>query len=217
MCQRALTGIIGAVNARLLHLLVAATLLVVSTSCTSESEKKAPAPVPTSSASRPDSTAPATTLTKKNAELQVTIEELRGGIRRRQWPALRRAIARPIASWIDEAYAGSYPRASYAAAFGGWTSDARRLAKRDREITTNAAVGKRLVALVVDKRAVKLYVFASKGRSGGATAQVRIALTGQLRGGVLHSYAVTGRVYLLRDGGRWRIFGYDLSRREVQS
>lgn len=217
MCQRGATGIIGAVNARLLPLMVAAAVLVVSTSCTSDPEKKAPAPAPSSSTSQPDVTAPATTLTKQNAKLKVTIEQLRGGVKRRQWPALQRAIARPIASWIDAAYAGSYPRASYTGAFRGWTPDARRLAKRDREITTNAAVGKRLVALVVDKRGVKLYVFATRGRTGGATAQVSIGLTGQKQGGVPHSYAVTGRVYLLRDGGRWRIFGYDLSRREVAS
>ncbi len=215
-----MTGIIGAVNARLLRLLVAAAVVVVSTSCTGDSEK-APAPTPSSSATVPDVTAPTTaptvSLIKRNAKLQVTIEQLRGGIKRRQWPVLRRVIARPIASWIDGAYAGSYPRASYATAFQGWTPDARRLAKHDRLITTNAAVGKRLVALVVDRRAVKLYVFASRGRTGGATAQVKIGLTGQRQGGALHSYAVTGRLYLLRDGGHWRIFGYDLSRREVAS
>ena len=220
MCQRGVTGIIEAVNARMLNLLVAAAVLVVSSSCTSDSEKTAP-PAPTSarssSSSEPDVTAPAISLTKQNAKLRVTIEQLRGGVKRRQWPALQRVIARPIATWIDGAYAGSYPRASYAAAFRGWTPDARRLARRDRQITTNAAVGKRLVALVVDRRVVRLYVFASRGRTGGATAQVSIALTGLKQGGVLHSYAVTGRLYLLRDGGRWRIFGYDLSRREVES
>jgi len=211
------TWIIGAVNARLLRLSVAAAVLVVSTSCSGDPEKT-PVPAPSSSgASEPAVTAPTVSLTKQNAKLRVTTEQLRGGVKRRQWPSLKRAIARPIASWISGAYAGSYPRASYAAAFRGWTPDARRLAKRDRKITTNASVGKRLVAVVVDKRAVKLYVFASRGRTGGATAQVDIALTGQKHGGSRYSFAVTGRLYLLRDGGHWRIFGYDLSRREVES
>lgn len=206
-------------SARLLQAGLAAALLAALAACTQDAKTPAP-PAPSSSSSDPATTAPTTTLTQvpqRDAKLKVSIEQLRGGIKRKQWPALERVVSRPIARWIAGAYAGSYPRASYADAFTGWTSGARRLAKRDQRTTTNSAVGKKLVELVVDKRVVKLYIFASRGRTGGATAQVNIAVTGENQGGSMHSYAVTGRLYLLRDANRWRIFGYDLVRREVKS
>jgi len=198
-----------------LRLALAAALACSTAGCTSDDEPSTPAE-PTTSASSP-AIGPAPTLDGKDASLEVSIEQLSGAIRREQRPVLKRLISKPIADWVSAGYSaeaaagGSYPQA-----FAGWTKDAARLARRDDDVTTNATMGKDLTGVVVAASRARLYVFAAKGRTGGATARVNVRMTGERQDGSSTSYAVTGRLYLTREQSRWRIFGYDLTRKEIR-
>jgi hypothetical protein len=159
------------------------------------------------------STGGSITLTRPSEPLQVEIAQLRGGVKKKDFGKVRRAIAKPIAAWVDGGFLKpSYPASDFGAAFGSWTQRAGELGQRDRDITTNAALGPRLVATVADEQSAKLYVFANDGRTGGATAQVVLRFTGEMSDASLVHFAVRGDLYLTRKDSQWQIFGYRLSR-----
>ncbi len=207
---------LGSMTARLPGLCAVALLLAVVACTKDSSEPSIDPPTPSASSAAPASTQGQTTLTRQDAKLQLRIEQLRGGIKPKQRPALKRSMGKPVASWIEGAYGGSYPRSSYAKAFRGWTKDAAKLARRDRDTTTNAAHGHDLTAMVFDRRVVRFYVFASKGLTGGATAKVTVRFTGEHKDGSAKTTRIVGNLYLTRDGGHWHVFGYDLARKEVR-
>jgi hypothetical protein len=153
------------------------------------------------------------TLTRPDARFVATLDQLRGGVPRAKRGQIRQAVAEPIRAWFDQAFLEpAYPTADFPKAFESWTRGATQQAQRDRDITTNAALGRDIVAVVADAQRAKLYVFATRGVTGGATAQVRLRLTGERSDGTLVSYTVWGRLYLTRDKGTWSIFGYHLER-----
>jgi hypothetical protein len=159
------------------------------------------------------STGATITLTRPSEPLKVEIAQLRGGVKKKDFGKIRRAIAKPIAAWVDAGFLKpSYPTSDFDGAFGSWTEQAGELGLRDRDITTNAALGPKLVATVADQQSAKLYVFANHGRTGGATAHVLMRFTGELSDASLVHFAVRGDLYLTRKDSQWQIFGYRLSR-----
>lgn len=107
---------------------------------------------------------------------------------------------------------GPYPRTDFGAAFDPWTSQAAALGRRHRNVTTNAVLGRRLVEVWAERQRARLFIFASNGKTGGATGEVYLRLTGRLRHGALTTYTVSGELYLTRHDNTWRIFGYNLHR-----
>jgi type IV pilus biogenesis protein CpaD/CtpE len=199
-------------TARPLRLALAVALAWATVGCTGDDD---PSTQPEPKAS--DSSPAAPTLSGQDASLEVSIEQLSGAIRREQRPVLKRLISKPIAAWVSAGYsAGAASGDSYPKAFAGWTRDAARLARRDDDVTTNAVMGKDLSSVVIASSRARLYVFSAKGRTGGATARVSVRMTGERQDGSSTSYAVTGSLYLTREQGRWRIFGYDLTQREIR-
>jgi hypothetical protein len=171
----------------------------------------------TPSASSPtdsSSTADTLRLDKANAELEAHVSQIGGGVKKVQRNHISRQIAKPISNWMDDAYlAGKFPRASYSAKdFPGWTPDATKLALKDKEVTTNAAVSKNVVRVVANRRIANLYVFAVGGLTGGATAKILLSMTAEKESGKRMRYTVSGNLYLTRKADKWQIFGYDLHR-----
>jgi hypothetical protein len=184
--------------------------------CTSSDET--PSSEGTGPTTNSTATAPTITLTRENAPLTVTIAQSGDGVRRSQRAGLRTAIGAPVASWFDGAFLGvDYPTAGFPHAFDSWTAAAAGQAADDAASTTNVTLGPDLIAVVADRQAATLYVFAHAGVAGGATAKVRLVLTGEKQDGSLVRCTVSGNVYLTRDGRRWRIFGYDLQRSQEAS
>jgi hypothetical protein len=163
------------------------------------------------------STGPSTKLTKPNAPLEVSIGAMKGGVQKSRRDGIRHAAAKPIERWMQAAFlAGTYPHSSFPHAFAGWTAQAARLAMRDKGLTTNASLGRELVGISADHRIARLYVFAVRGVTGGATANVRMRLTGEKSNGNLTTFVISGSLDLTRKGHTWRIFGYDLDRTVVR-
>jgi hypothetical protein len=164
------------------------------------------------------STGPEIVLTRPNAPLDVKIVQIGGGVKAAKRAAITRAMSRPLETWVDGAYLDpSYPASDFSQGFDSWTPTAAKLGARDRETTTNAAIGDSSVAVVADRQQFRLFVFADHGHPGGATARVYLKLTAQRDDGSLAGVLVRGEVYLTRAGSAWRIFGYDLSRTEAKA
>lgn len=171
---------------------------------------------PTTSVST--ATAPAITLTRSDAPFEVRIRQLGDGVPGSERNQLRRAIGAPVSVWFDNAFLDvDYPADAFPGAFESWTRGSVPAATHDRPVTTNVSLGPDLLAVVARRRRAILFVFADNGVTGGATARVTLALTGEKRNGSLVHYGVRGDLYLTRDKGRWSIFGYDLQRTGGQS
>jgi hypothetical protein len=188
-----------------------AALLLGGTACSGDDEPDDAAATSSTPPSPPE-TAVAPRLTRPEATWQVSIAQIRGGVERQRRPAIIKAIQRSLARWVDGGFRGQYPRADFTSAFATWTPQAGRMGRVDRNITTNGALGPDLVQVVADRLKARLYVFATRGRTGGATARVHLRFTAVRDTGVLASITVKGDLVLTRTGNRWRIFGYDLDR-----
>lgn len=193
---------------------------MTTTACTDDSISAANEPSKDSDAST--SAAPNSTvsteapivLARTDAPLEVTIGQLRGGVPGRERAQLRRAISEPIVSWIDGGFAvDDYPTNDFSEAFTAWTPQAASLAREHRDVTTNAAIGPDVQAVIIDERQVRLFVFATRGVVGGATAEVSLEVAGVRPDGSESRFTVDGELYLTRDSSTWQIFGYDLQRR----
>lgn len=192
---------------------VAATLVLTLVTCSGDDDSE-----PASTPSESTSTVKAQELEKANAELSVRIVQIGGGVKRAERAQLTQQIADPIRQWTDAAYlAGKFPREDYTdEAFPGWTTQAAALARRDRAVTTNAAVSQQVVRVIADRRTARLYVFAVGGRVGGATARLLLNMTAEKKSGERLRFAVAGNVYLTHKANHWRIFGYDLNRTVIR-
>ncbi len=210
MRRRRRWTIIRPVAVRLRSLSVVTALVLATMSCTGDDDA-APEGEPSTSAA----TGSAPTLTEKDAALEVRIAHVGGGITQRQRRVLKQDVSKPVAAWVGNGVSAAVSaEGSHAKAFAGWTRDAARLARRDSDVTTSATLAADLSGLVIETSRVHLYIYARGGVTGGATARVRLRLVGERQDGSSASYIVAGRLYLTRDRGTWRIFGYDLHREE---
>jgi hypothetical protein len=130
-------------------------------------------------------------------------------------PVRRKALAGRVGeivnAWFDAAYLeGDYPRTSFADAFPGFTRDAAALARRDRDLLTNAAIGSRIDGVVPLRKTVKVDLLTPGRRPAGATARFRLEFL--TTGGLERKVVVNGRLMLSKVHGRWKVFAYDVRR-----
>lgn len=138
--------------------------------------------------------------------------KVRGRLGPAKADAVLAAVSEAVEGWVDGAYGGDYPRTDFDPAFAGFTRDARRLALRQPDVTSNAAVGGDLESAEITERRIRVDVLGVDGRAAGATARVRIGLGLRLAGGGERTESVTGRLLLTPVKGGWQVFGFDLSR-----
>jgi hypothetical protein len=122
---------------------------------------------------------------------------------------VKTGVDEAIDAWIDGAFIGDFPRSDWSAAFTGFTKGAAEDAQgRDLDLLTNAGLGDQIDSATAIRRRVRLNVFAAEGHPRGATAHVvlEFATTGE----VAESMSVRGDLYLFKEKGQWRIFGYDV-------
>jgi hypothetical protein len=116
-----------------------------------------------------------------------------------------------VASWVDGGFVGvDYPRASFDAAFSSFTAQAKRDATHQRKLMTNWDLRQKINGVEVETNKVTIDVMAPKGRPAGATARVRLVFT--TTGDTEERVTVRGRLLLTPAHGKWRIFGYDVSK-----
>ncbi|WP_193604657.1 hypothetical protein [Nocardioides dongkuii] len=123
---------------------------------------------------------------------------------------VRDQVTKILDPWIDAAYVGgTWPRSDFDDAFRGFTPGARRDARADLDLMSNADIGERVDSVTATRRRLRLDVLAVAGRAVGVTARVHLAF--RTTGEVERRESVRGRLFLTRGEDGWRVFGYDLS------
>jgi hypothetical protein len=117
-----------------------------------------------------------------------------------------------IDPWIETAFLGAFPRDDYAAAFAGFSKGAAEDAERDLDLLSNQSIADQIDSATATKRRVRLDVFAPDGHPRGATAHFVLDFT--TAGDLEESMRVRGDLYLAKDKGEWKIFGYDIDQAE---
>ena len=199
---------------RLLGSLLTAALLVGALGGCGDEPADRPAAAPTSA---PTAAASPTTATEvpgvPAVRTKVRTGRVTGRLTARRRTRLVHHVAAVTDRWFDAAYVtGDYPRTNFARAFPGFTTGATRTAHRDRDLMTNADLGKRIDEVKVKRRTVTVDLLAVGGRARAATARVHLAFT---TSGVERRVRVTGRLFLTQRNGRWRVFGYDVAKGRV--
>lgn len=187
-------------SAGLACLLLACLLLA---GCSGDDESAPPEPSETSST--PAAAPPLATKT--------SVQHVTGRLPKKPRAQLVEEITAAVDVWIDRGYGGEYPRTDFAGAFGSFTTGARARAEADRNLLTNAGVGERIDGVEMTARAVRLDVLAPGGRPAAVTAHVHVGM--QFGGEVTRRDRVLGALYLTRESGEWKVFGYDLKRGRV--
>ena len=127
--------------------------------------------------------------------------------RRRQ--KVKDGVTGVLDPWFEGAFLGDFPRADFSAAFAGFTKDAAADAQgRDLALLTNQAIADRIDSATATNRRVRLDVFSNNGHPRGVTAH--FVLDFETTGELEENLRVHGDVYLAKDKGVWRIFGYDV-------
>jgi hypothetical protein len=118
------------------------------------------------------------------------------------------AVTAVVDPWFDGAYLGDFPRTGYTAAFVGFTQGAAADAERDLDLLSNQSIADQIDSATATRRRVRVDVFAPGGHPHGVTAHFVLDFT--TKGDLAQSLHVRGDLYLAKDKGVWKIFGYDV-------
>ena len=142
---------------------------------------------------------------------EVRLGKVYGRLPRKQRAALKEEVGTLVDDWWEAAFlGGSYPRAGFSDAFPGFTRCAESRARRDKMLTTNRDIGETTTAVTALRRAVTLDVLATQGRPRAVTARFRLRF--EAAGDKDRRVGVSGRLFLNRRTGKWRVFGYEIAK-----
>jgi hypothetical protein len=113
-----------------------------------------------------------------------------------------------IDPWFDKAFLGDFPRNDFGAAFAGFSEGAAQDAQLDLDLLSNSGISDRIQSATATNRRVRLDVFAPQGRPRGVTANFVLDFT--TKGDLAESLRVHGALYIAKDKGEWKVFGYDV-------
>jgi hypothetical protein len=184
--------------------LVLAPLLaaVLASGCTGDD----PSPEPGNEPARSQESGP------PSAKTQATIEVISGKLAKQRRRPLRRKVTEVVDGWVEAAYLGDYPRSDFGKAFSAFTPLARREARRASGLMSNHKIGGRLESVRATKRQYRIDALAVDNKPAGVTVRITLGLA--LAGEVERRDKVTGRVHLSKVDNKWRIFGFDVERRQ---
>ena len=165
-------------------------------------------------ASAPSSTPATEQAAPPEVKIRARVATVAGELPRQRRRAVARDVGRVVDRWFEAAYlGGDYPRTSFRDAWPGFTAGARDLARRDRKLTSNAALGTRTDDVRAIAKDVRIDVFSPKRKPAGATARFRLVF--RTAGDAERRVRVSGRLVLTRVKGTWRVFGFDVQRSAI--
>lgn len=187
------------------------TLAIAAGGCSSSSDSSSP------------STAPSTGDTgdggPQTVASRVLLGKVAGTIKKKYWKTfmedhrktMLEQVGEAVDTWIDGGYVGvDYPRDSFKSAFDSFTDQAKRDANAQKHLMTNWDLRREIDGVDVKKRIMRVDVMAPRGRPTGATARVALVFT--TTGQTEVRLFVRGRLFLVPGHGKWRIFGFDISK-----
>lgn len=185
--------------------LAAATVLAAGGCSGGEEPRSSQRPASSPSLAEPS---PAPTL---EVEPVVRSGTIVGRFPRKDRARVEKRVARIAVRYVRAAYlAGDYPRKDFRDAFPRFTAGAARAARRDRRLLTNKTIGPRIDGVTPTGVEVKVDLLAVDKRAVAATNHVTVRF--RTTGKVEKRFRVQGRLLMTKQSGRWKIFGYDLSK-----
>jgi hypothetical protein len=143
-------------------------------------------------------------------ETRASLGRVVGRLPKKDRDVLVNRVSAVVEGWFRAAYGGSYPRSGFADAYPGFTTAARREARRDKKLMSNVGIGDRITGVTPTESRVHVDVLAARGHAAGVTA--RFLLRFRTEGDVTKHVRVQGRLLMSRSENGWRIFGYHVSR-----
>lgn len=144
----------------------------------------------------------------------VSFGEVTGRMDRATRQQLAQRVQAVVDGWTQAAYlGGDYPRRAFADAWPGFTRGAQEQARHDRDLMSNQDIGDRIDGVTPRRSVLVLDVLAVKGHPVGVTARVRLGF--RTTGDLERTVRVTGRLFLTRTDGQWKVFGYDVTKGAV--
>jgi hypothetical protein len=186
---------------------VASLAALSATACSGDPEPSGSAP-PSSEAPSLAEPSDAPTL---QVEPVVASGSITGRLPRRDRARVEKAVADRAVRFLTAAYlGGDYPRGDFRDAYPGFTGGAAAVARGDRTLLTNQAIGKRVDEVTATGLRVEVDLLANDQHAVAATTRVQLSF--RTTGKVEKRYRVQGRLLMTKKDGRWKIFGYDLSK-----
>jgi hypothetical protein len=186
-------------------------LALATGGCSSSDSSSSPQTVPSDTTSGGGNERPAVS--------SVKLGKVAGTIKKKNWKTfmsdhrktMLKQVGEAVDTWLDEGYVGvDYPRDSFDSAFDSFTEQAKRDATAQKKLMTNWDLRQKIDGVDVRKRSMSVDVMAPRGRPAGATARVALVFT--TTGDTQERVTVRGRLFLVPGHGKWRIFGFDISR-----
>jgi hypothetical protein len=196
-----MTSVTGSPGKSVLVSGLALVLLLGGAACTGDEESSGDAQGGGSSSSGATDAPQVETLT--------TLQHVGNSINSSQRAKVKAAVNELIDPWFEGAFLGDFPRSDYAGAFAGFSEGAASDAQgRDLAVLSNQAIADQIDSATAVNRRVRVDLFAHDGHPRGATAH--FVLDFDTTGGLEERRRVHGDLYLARDRGEWKIFGYDV-------
>jgi len=134
------------------------------------------------------------------------------GLSDQQRSELETGVGDALSAYVVDAFLGDYPRYDFVRSLDSFTTGEARRAAGDIDLLT----GERFKdAEAVRATSLTARIAAAQDASGffGATAHVAFAFEATVRGEPgTEQFVLTGRLMLVKEQGRWSIFGYDVRR-----
>lgn len=151
---------------------------------------------------------------ERTVPTRVSTGQVSGRVSRPVRLRLERQVAAVVDGWTEAAYlGGDYPRRAFVDSWPGFTRGARDRAHRDRALMSNEDIGTRIDGVRPRRSVVVVDVLAPGGRPAAVTARVSLRFT--TTGDLERTVRVQGRLFLTRVDGRWKVFGYDVTKGAV--
>lgn len=148
------------------------------------------------------------------APLEIELSTGVSGLSAEERQELQRQVGDVLSDYVVGAFLGDYPRDDFVDALDSFTSRAAEKAASDLDLLTALRYGD-ADEVRAERLVARVSAFPAGGEAAGATARVRFRFVVETGQSAPAGFALTGRLGLVPDRGTWRIFAYDVARREL--
>ena len=152
----------------------------------------------------------------QSVALEVEIVSGADGLDETERTEVETGIGDVLSSYVVRGFLGDYPRDDFVRAFDSFTSGAAREAAQDIDLLTASRFSDATEVAATKLRA-RISCLVDGEDVVGATANVSFVFEATEVGDAVQPFSLKGRLMLVRQGGTWVVFGYDMAPRDGSS
>ena len=152
---------------------------------------------------------------REETPLEIELATGTAGLSRQQRDDVQQQVGDALSTYVVGAFLGDYPRDDFVSALPAFTSGAAEYAADDLDLLTASRYSD-ADDVTAQSLVARVDVFTAAREASGAAARVRFRFEAHAAGGSSVPFTLTGRFALVPVQDEWRIFGYDVSRRDPQ-